>query len=192
MEASVASVFFGRRCGRKYTRYPKLSAVVEVKSHLFLGVVVDRGPKPDDVEFRQVVCQAHRRQPFAVLLADAGYDGENHHRFLHAKLAVRGIIPPIRGRPPRRADHLPGGFFRRTLASHWPIKEYSQRWQVETSFSQLKRLLGSAVRSRRRHAIDREILLRTITLNLMILWHLLPCFQQSRTKRKVPQRVPNP
>jgi hypothetical protein len=33
----------------------------------------------------------------------------------------------------------------------------------------IKRLLGSAVRSRRRHAIDREILLRVATINLMIV-----------------------
>ncbi|MBE3099550.1 MAG: hypothetical protein IMZ44_20725 [Planctomycetes bacterium] len=36
----------------------------------------------------------------------------------------------------------------------------------------LKRLLDSAVRSRRRYAIDREIILRVITINLMILWCL--------------------
>ena len=37
----------------------------------------------------------------------------------------------------------------------------------------LKRLLGSALRSRKRYAIDREIVLRAVTINLMIVWHLL-------------------
>jgi hypothetical protein len=43
----------------------------------------------------------------------------------------------------------------------------------------LKRLLGCAVRSRKRHSIDREIALRVLAINLMILWRLLRCFQQS-------------
>ena len=179
MESTNASTFFGRRCGRRYTRYPKLSAVVDVKTHLFLGVVIDRGPKPDDTEFHRLARQAHRRQRFRFLLADAGYDGENHHRFLYGQLGVLGVIPPMRGRPGRRADHVPVGLFRAALASRWPIKAYRQRWQVETVFSLLKRLLGSAVRCRTRHAIDREIFLRILTLNLMILWRLIPCFQQS-------------
>ncbi|MHC4981668.1 MAG: transposase [Planctomycetota bacterium] len=49
---------------------------------------------------------------------------------------------------------------------------YGQHWQVETDFSMFKRLLGSALRSRRRHAIDREILLHVATINLMIVWRL--------------------
>ena len=69
------------------------------------------------------------------------------------------------------------------MAQHWDkLKHiYGQRWQIETGFSMLKRLLGSALRSRRRYAIDREILLRVITLNLMIIWPPYLCFQQSGT-----------
>jgi hypothetical protein len=53
----------------------------------------------------------------------------------------------------------------------------------------LRRLLDSAVRSRRRYAIDRVIILRVITINLMILlclwWRI--CFQQGRTLYKLAQ-----
>jgi transposase len=157
-----------------------LSAVVDTGSHLFLGVVVDRGPKPDDLEFHRVARQAHRRHPFDALLADVGYDAEHHHEFLHDELGVLGIIPPQRGRPHKTPSRHTRGFFRQFLKDHWPVAEYGQRWQVETDFSMLKRLLGSAVRSRKRHSIDREIVLRTITINLMILWRLLCCFQQSK------------
>ena len=68
------------------------------------------------------------------------------------------------------------------MVQHWEqLKDvYGQRWQIETGFSMLKRLLRSALGSRRRHAIDREILLRVITINLMIVCCLLLCFQQSR------------
>ena len=44
-----------------------------------------------------------------------------------------------------------------------------QRWQVETVNSMLKRLLGSALRARSYWSQCREILLRAITLNIMIL-----------------------
>jgi transposase len=143
--------------------------VIHTGSHIILAAVVDRGPRPDDLEFHRVVCQAHARLPFDTLLADAGYDAEPHHEFLQ-QMGVAGIIPPRRGRPPKKPDHVPGGRHRQQLASDWPKEAYGQRWQVETDFSMLKRLMGSAVRSRRRHAIDREIVLRVLALNLMIIW----------------------
>ena len=105
--------------------YPKLSAVVDVKTHLFLGVVVDRGPKADDVEFHDLARRAHRRQPFPVLLADVGYDGEHHHEFLSTQLGVRGIMPPTRGRPAKSPNHVPSGRFRSKLAKRWPKKTYA-------------------------------------------------------------------
>ena len=169
MNSGCASHYFGRRSGRKYRRYPKVSAVVDVNSHLVLGAVIDRGPKPDDVEFERLARQAHGRQPFDALLGDAGYDGEDHHAFLWRHLAVLGIIPPARGRPPKDPEHIPRGFFRSFIAQHWPKELYGQRWQAETNISMFKRLLSDDVRSRGRHNIDREIFLRIVTLNLMIV-----------------------
>ena len=180
LESSNASPYFGRRTGRKYHRFPKLSAVIDVRSHRFLGIVIDRGPKPDDLEFHRVARQAHRRHPFDVLLADVGYDAEHHHQFLYDELGVVGVIPPQRGRPRTTPSDCTRGFFRQFLKDHWPVAQYGQRWQVETDFSMLKRLLGSAVRSRKRHTIDREITLRVLAINLMILWRLLCSFQQSK------------
>lgn len=179
-----------RRCHRQGQhlkhRYPKLSAVVDIRSHLFLSALVDRGPQPDDPEFRPVVRQAHQRHCFAVLFADAGYDAESHHRFLYHGLGVLGVIPPIRGRPVKDRRQVPRGFFRSTLAKCWPKKEYGQRWQIETDFSMLKRLLGSALRNRRYDTLNHEILLRVLTINLMILWLPRRSFQQSR-----PAGIPN-
>jgi transposase len=153
--------------------------VLDVGSHVFLAAVIDRGPKPDDLEFHRAARQAHRRHPFDTLLADAGYDAEHHHTFLHDELGVRGIIPPRRGRPPNAPTTGIRGPFRQRLHADWPAAEYGQRWQIETGFSMLKRRLGSALRARRRYAIDREILLRVLAINLMIFCALLLCFQQS-------------
>jgi transposase len=157
MNAASASAYFGHRSGRRYHRFPKVSAVI------------DRGPKPDDLEFHRPPRRAHRRHPFDALLGDVGYDGEHHHAFLWKKLGVLGIIPPTRGRPPKSPRHRPGSFYRRFIADHWPIPIYGQRWQIEREFSMFKRLLDDKIRSRLSNAIDNEIMLRILTLNLMIL-----------------------
>jgi hypothetical protein len=101
--------------------------VIDVKTHVLLGAVIDRGPKPDDLEFHRLARQAHRRHPFDALLGDVGYDGEHHHVFLWKKLGVLGIIPPTRGRPPTSPLHRPATFYRRFLADHWPTPVFGQR-----------------------------------------------------------------
>jgi transposase len=47
--------------------------------------------------------------------------------------------------------------------------KYGQRWQVETVNSMIKRLLGSALRARVEANQFREIILRSITHNVMIV-----------------------
>ena len=84
------------------------------------------------------------------------------------------------------ASPLPAGRYRREMLDNFPKKTYGQRWQVETAFSMLKRPLGSALRSRNHRAINREIILRVLTINLMIVLHLIPCFQQSRSVPSFP------
>lgn len=169
MNAGSASAYFGHRSGRRYHRFPKVSVVIDVKTHVLLGAVIDRGPKPDDLEFHRLARQAHRRHPFDALLGDVGYDGEHHHVFLWKKLGVLGIIPPTRGRPAKNRRYRPSSFYRGFIADHWPIPLYGQRWQIECGFSMLKRLLDDKIRSRLSNAIDNEIVLRILTLNLMIL-----------------------
>ena len=77
-------------------------------------------------------------------------------------------MPATSGRPSRQ---LPKAKHRRRMKTQWERykKRYGQRWQVETTISMLKRLLGSALRARHHWSRCREILLRVITLNVMIL-----------------------
>ena len=150
---------------------------------MILSAFVNRGPKPDHVEFVETLIRAAKRQQLDTLLGDAGYESEAAHSLCRDELNIRSIFPTTqRGRP--RIDGKPKavtGRYRLQMLKNFPRKTYGQRWQIETTFSMLKRLLGSAVRSRRRYAIDREIILRVLTINLMIVLHLLQCFQQSRT-----------
>jgi hypothetical protein len=69
-ESAHVSRYFGKRCGRSYRRFPKLSACIDTRSHLCLAAVVDRGPQPDDLEFKPLLRSARRRHRFRALLAD--------------------------------------------------------------------------------------------------------------------------
>jgi hypothetical protein len=151
-----------------YTRFPKAGFLSDCQSHMVLAVVPGRGPGPDDLHFREALQAATSRLPITTLLADAGYDSEAAHRLARDVFGVRTIIPPTRGRPMKHAK-LPRGRWRRRMATHWNRELYGQRWQVETTISMIKRLLGSALSARRYWSQCREITLRAITLNVMIL-----------------------
>jgi transposase len=59
-------------------------------------------------------------------------------------------------------------------------RKYGQRWQVETVNSMLKRRLGSALRARKHQTQCREIVLRAITHNVMIV--RLRVFYRARSR----------
>jgi hypothetical protein len=148
-----------------YQRFPKAGVLCDTTTHLVLAVVPERGPGSDAKHFRRALGEAHRRVSIQTLAADAGYDGEHLHRFAHDH-GVRSLIPPRIGRPTSKP---PSGYWRRQMKSRLHLTRYTQRWQVETVNSMLKRLLGSALRARHYWSQCREILLRAITLNIMIL-----------------------
>jgi len=141
--------------------------------------VTGRGPSPDDPHFAPALKQADRRAAIEVLLADAGYDSESAHELAREVYGMCTIIPPTRGRP-RKDGKPPGGRWRQRMAACCKDKKYGQRWQVETVVSMIKRRLGSALRARRYWSQSREITLREITLNVMILYCVYWSFLQSK------------
>jgi hypothetical protein len=149
-----------------YQRFPKAGVLCDTQTHLILSVVPERGPGSDAPHFERALVEAQARIRLTAVAADAGYDGEHHHRFAREQLGVRSLIPPLIGRPTKKP---PTGYWRRQMKSRLHLTRYSQRWQVETVNSMLKRLLGSALRARSYWSQCREILLRAITLNILIL-----------------------
>jgi transposase len=190
LESRHVSHYFTRRCDRHAAHYkatyPKLSAICDTRSHLILGITVNRGPTVDHCEFRSTVERALTHHPFKMLVADAGYDSEKAHRWCRDELGIRSIIPPrTYGR--RRLDGAPrqiGGHYRRNLHRRFPHKLYGQRWQIETAFSVIKRCLGAALRARTYHSQCREVALKVLTYNLMIL---LLAFRMSYTEQDRPR-----
>ncbi len=103
-------------------------------------------------------------------VGDAGFDSEANHRIARQELGVRSIIPPLVGRP---TDRPAEGYWRRHMQGRFErgadAKVYGQRWQVETVNSMMKRNLGSALRGRTAHSRKRDLSLKVITHNVMIL-----------------------
>jgi hypothetical protein len=174
MEARHVSRYYAKRkadgtggVDRTYAHYPKVVFAVDCASHMILAAVPGRGPASDLVQFARAFTQAVRRARIEVLLADADFDAEWLHRAVRSH-GIRTIIPPTRGRP---SDKPPAGRWRRVMKRRFVRlkRSYGQSWQVESVNSMIKRLLGSALRARVEENQSREIILRAITHNVMIV-----------------------
>lgn len=176
-ETRHISAYFVRRRDRAgktgyqtttYTRFPAANILCDCDSHLVLSVMTGRGPGPDDPYFQPALKRASSRTRIDTLLADAGYDSEAAHVFAREKCGTRTIISATRGRPTKKRLK---GHWRNQMKIRFNHEKYGQRWQVETVNSMIKRTMGSALRARSYWSQSREIALRVLTHNVMILKH---------------------
>jgi hypothetical protein len=150
-----------------YRRYPYANIVCACRSHFVLAIVTGRGPGPDDPYYEPALRQTAERIRVGTLLADAGFDSERAHVFARTEYGIRAIIPATRGRPTTKPLR---GYWRNKMKQRFPKRKYGQRWQIETVHSMIKRVLGAALRARSYWSQSREIVLKALTLNVMILW----------------------
>jgi hypothetical protein len=160
-----------RRRAAAIKRLPKLSLAVQAASHLILAARATTGGGPDYEHFAPLMMQAASGARLRVVLADAGFDSESNHRLARIELGVRSVIPATSGRPSIKPLT---GYYRRLMQSRWHRhkKLYGQRWQAETVNSMVKRNLGCACRSRSARGRKKDMLLRAITHNIMIVANL--------------------
>jgi hypothetical protein len=149
-----------------YTRYPYANIVCACRSHFVLAIVTGRGPGSDVPYYEPALRQTARRIAVNTLLADAGYDSERAHVFARTEYGIRAIIPATRGRPTAKPLR---GHWRNRMKQRFPKRKYGQRWQIETVNSMIKRVLGAALRARSYWSQSREIVLKALTMNEMIL-----------------------
>ena len=89
-------------------------------------------------------------------------------------MGLRSLIPPDIGRP-RKDGGPPAGRWRRHMKRVLGTKEgrkrsgYTSRWQVETVNSMMKRNLGSALGGKTARRRERDMLLKVLTHDLMVL-----------------------
>jgi hypothetical protein len=159
-----------RRRSRTIKALPKLSLAVRASSHLILAARASTGAGPDYEHFAPLLTVAKTRGRLDLVLADAGFDSEPNHRYSRETLAVRSLIPAASGRPGAKP---PTGRYRRLMRQHFRSAKrkapYGQRWQCETVNSMIKRNLGSACRARTAVGRKKDLLLRALTHNLMIV-----------------------
>jgi transposase len=148
-------------------KWPKLTAVFDIDSHLALAIHRCIGPCQDSPQFAPAVRDAARRQKISQVLADKGYDAEHNHALCRDELAIPSTIIAVR-RNTNGTRQWPATPYRRAMKRHANRVGYGQRWQAESAFSAHKRLLGSALRARTWLMQQAEIALRVITHNCMI------------------------
>jgi hypothetical protein len=151
-----------------YSRYAKLEAAFDCASHLMIGILASRGPRPDTNRFVPLLDATLANVRVDAALADAGYDSEPNHRHARERRGVRSFMPATHGRPTAK---LPSGRYRRRMKQRLnkDYGSYGQRSQAESGFSMFKRRLGSTVNGRSYWSQCRDLFLMAITYNIMLL-----------------------
>jgi len=154
-------------------RLPKLGIAVASYSHLVLSAWCGTGSGSDSPHFERLLFDAWRRVPHRTFTAvfDAGYDGEDNHRLARNDMGLRSIIPPLIGRPTQKPPTRWRRHMKRLLRSKRSRRRcgYTQRWQSETAVSMMKRNLGSELAGQTANSRKRDMLLKVLTHNVMII-----------------------
>lgn len=163
-----------RARSRKVRQMPKLAIAVDGGSHLILAVRVHIGNGSDHPDFDPLLYHSWRRAKVRSVVADAGYDSEKNHCIARLDMGVRSVIPPRIGRP---TEKPPATRFRRLMKQRFARNAdrqiYGQRAQSETVNSMMKRNFGDALRSILPKRRKQEMLLRSLTHDLL-LWSNRP------------------
>ena len=176
LEVGHTSFYFRSRRGDKHflvPRWPKLTACVDIASHIIVSACVTVGPSRDTLEAPEALRDAHRRTRFRRIIWDGGCDSESFHRFVREELKAHSLVPIKSGTKTRR---WPPTKYRRQLKRRFLKRLYGQRWQAESAFSRQKRRLGSSLRAKTWIAQQAETFIAVLTYNLMILAPLLLFF----------------
>jgi hypothetical protein len=170
LESRHVSRYFVWRLGGRITfsTYPKITMVCDLATHFWLGFHVCMGPCVDSPQFAPAVTQAASHQILDELLGDKGYDAEHNHRLCREQLGVASTIIAVR-RNTNGTRRWPATPYRREMKNRSLRRRYGQRWQVESSISRHKRLLGASLRARTWPMQQWECMARALTHNLMLL-----------------------
>ena len=155
---------------------PKLAIGVSTASHLILSAWTGTGSGSDHPHFEPVLFDAWQRVPNRTFTAvlDAGYDSERAHDLARREMGIRSIIPPDTGRP-IKSGKPPGGRWRRVMKRMMATKQsrprckYNLRYQAESLNSMIKRNLGSALAGKTAPSRERDMLLKVLTHDVLVL-----------------------
>ncbi len=152
-----------------YRRFGKLMLVVNTATHAIMAAVPSVGPTPDIDQLEEVLDQVPQSITIKRMVLDAGFDSASNHQLLRDYHGILSVIPPLHGRPAKDPNALPTDKYRRLMKTRFNVKAYRRRGQIETVISMLKRNLGSALRGRSYWSRCRDLLLRAVTHNIMLV-----------------------
>lgn len=159
---AISTFFIHRRQQPLTFRYwLKWLIVVDVGRHLLLAQTAHAGPANDCWRLPPLVEQAHQLTPLKALLADGEFDSERNHQYVRQSLGVQSVIPPKRSRPEWKITGI-----RALMRQRFPKKLYSQRAQIESVFSAIKRKLSARAPGRSLFTQRLQALLLGLTFNL--------------------------
>ena len=151
----------------KIPKWPKINAIIHAQSHLIVSAIIDEGPSHDSPALPGLLKQASRRLHFDILLADSGYDSEEHHRLARQDYKIRSSVIALN--PRNQGRRWPMTKYRRQMKRRFPRHVYNRRSQVESVWSRKKRRLGWVLSSKSKEAQELECQNKVLTYNLMIL-----------------------
>ena len=163
--SSYSSRYYVMRVNRDttYRSFMKMSIVVDPKRKLLLGVKCRKGPAHDTKDFIPLLRRLKHR--FRNVIADAAYDSCKNFTFVEKELGATPVIP-VR----QYSSHRSGRGKIRRYRPLLPNKEvYSRRNMAETVFSVIKRKLGGDLTSRLIEVKKKEMKLKALTYNLLVL-----------------------
>ena len=165
---SISTFFINRRTDRgeglPWRHWCKWTIVIDVLRRCVLAQAARQGPYNDCATLRPLVSAAHEVTPVGLVLADAEFDRERNHRHIRDEIGADSVIPAKRG----KADWKIKGV-RAQMRRHFPRKRYSQRAQVESVFSVVKRKLSAKAPGRSNETQRRQAMLLGVAYNIYLL-----------------------
>jgi hypothetical protein len=165
---SVSTFFINRRTDRgeglPWRHWCKWTVVVDVLRRCVLAQAARQGPYNDCATLRPLVSAAHEVTPVGLVLADAEFDSERNHLHVREVIGAGSVIPAKRG----KADWKIKGV-RAQMRRRFPRRKYSQRAQVESVFSAVKRKLSAKAPGRSSETQRRQAMLLGVAYNIYLL-----------------------
>jgi hypothetical protein len=165
---SVSTFFINRRADRgeglPWRHWCKWAVVIDVLRRCVLAQAARQGPYNDCATLRPLVSAAHEVTPVGLVLADAEFDSERNHIHVREVIGADSVIPAKRG----KADWELKGV-RAQMRRRFPRRGYSQRAQVESVFSVVKRKLSAKAPGRSDETQRTQAMPLGVAYNLYLL-----------------------
>lgn len=160
MESGCASAHFLSRAGKKRSRWIRVSVVAICAGVIPAAMCIDWGPGNDAGPALDLLAKASAVVRPQRVWGDRAYDSERVHAFCREQWGAQSYAPLIR----RRNSDVVRGRYRPEMRAR--PEGYGRRWTVESLFSAVKRVCGSALTSRREHTLKAEAALRVLAYGI--------------------------